>query len=316
LFVLGLGSLISFLLLNVSRHKEVEGNEYQVSGTSDRFHVREIGERFRFGENWKKFLSHIDDERVTASENALKALLGMDNLAGLTFLDIGSGSGLSSLSARRLGAQVVSFDFDPSSVAATQLLKERCIPDDRDWNVRQGSVLDVEFMNSLGKFDIVYSWGVLHHTGDMWKAIASAAKSVGRGGRLAIALYNDDGISSSLWRYEKRLYVHSPKLMQMVLIAVFGTMSLGRSELARVVMARSGALRSELGGREPRRGMSVWHDVVDWVGGYPFEYARPGDVFTFLRPLGFELELLVTSPGAGANNEFVFRHLDRDSGQN
>jgi 2-polyprenyl-6-hydroxyphenyl methylase/3-demethylubiquinone-9 3-methyltransferase len=52
--------------------------------------------------------------------------------------------------------------------------------------------------------------------------------------------------------------------------------------------------------------MSVWYDLVDWVGGYPFEVAKPEEVFDFYRKRGFELSRLKTSGGGLGCNEFVF----------
>src|SRR5262244_3453642 len=128
------------------------------------WHAEEVarGERFEFGKNWSRFLEGVRDEQIVTAESSLKRMLEIDSLAGLSFLDIGSGSGLSSLAARRLGARVHSFDFDPQSVACTAELRRRYFPDDPDWQVQEGSALDPSFVSALGKFDIVYSWGVLH----------------------------------------------------------------------------------------------------------------------------------------------------------
>src|SRR5499433_2543356 len=138
-----------------------------------RWRAEEIarGERFEFGKNWIRFLEGVRDEQIFTAESSLKRMLEIDSLAGLSFLDIGSGSGLFSLAARRLGARVFSFDYDPASVACTAELRRRYFPGDRDWKVEQGSALDRDYMTSLGEFDVVYSWGVLHHTGSMWKAL-------------------------------------------------------------------------------------------------------------------------------------------------
>src|SRR5580700_4982062 len=136
-------------------------------------HAAEIesGDRFAFGENWAAFLAQLDDQRIATAEASLREMLGVENLHGRTFLDIGSGSGLFSLAARRLGAKVRSFDYDPASVACTTELKTRYYPQDENWTVGTGSVLDADYLNSFPKFDIVYSWGVLHHTGQMWLAL-------------------------------------------------------------------------------------------------------------------------------------------------
>src|SRR5436309_11907222 len=121
-------------------------------------------ERFGFGKNWSRFLGVLNHERIEEAERSLREMLEVDDLHGKKFLDIGSGSGLFSLAARRLGARVHSLDYDPKSVECTRELRRRFFANDTDWNVEEGSALDRDHIASLGKFSIVYSWGVLHHT--------------------------------------------------------------------------------------------------------------------------------------------------------
>ncbi len=165
-------------------------------------HAREVaqGERFEFGDNWTRFLAVLDEPRIAAAERALQAMLEMERLDGLSFLDVGSGSGLSSLAARRLGTRVTSFDYDPQSVACTGELARRYFPGDPSWTIQRRSVLDRDALAALGTFDIVYSWGVLHHTGQMWDALQNVIAPVKPGGRLFIAIYNDTGTQSRRWR--------------------------------------------------------------------------------------------------------------------
>ena len=107
---------------------------------------------------------------------------GSSDLLGKTFLDIGSGSGLFSLAARKMGAKVYSFDYDPISVACTVELRSKYFPDESEWIVKEGSVLDRCFLKGLDFFDVVYAYGSLHHTGDMWTALANAASLAKSGG--------------------------------------------------------------------------------------------------------------------------------------
>src|SRR5215213_2927892 len=171
--------------------------------------VAETGSRFQFGENWRRFLSVLNDERIAEAEKSLRELLAVEHLHGLSFLDIGSGSGLFSLAARRLGARVHSFDYDSQSVACAEELKRRYFEADADWTIEQGSVLDADYVRCLGQFDVVYSWGVLHHTGAMWQALENAGLPVAKGGRLFIAIYNDQKMRSRLWLRVKRFYCQS-----------------------------------------------------------------------------------------------------------
>jgi 2-polyprenyl-6-hydroxyphenyl methylase/3-demethylubiquinone-9 3-methyltransferase len=125
-----------------------------------RQHEREVtaGKRFSFGQNWASFLKRLNQARIAEAEKNLVEFLGEKALAGRAFLDVGSGSGLSSLAARRLGATVTSFDYDSQSVACTEELRRRYMPDDPFWTIEQGSVLDTQYLARLGQFDIIYSW--------------------------------------------------------------------------------------------------------------------------------------------------------------
>src|SRR5438045_550600 len=172
------------------------------------------GQRFEFGRNWSRFLLYLDDERITVAEQSLKETFAVADLECTSFLDIGSGSGLFSLAARRLGARVHSFDYDPDSVACTRELKHRYFHNDQAWTIEEGSALDEGYVNSLGAFDVVYSWGVLHHTGDMWRALETAALPVAPGGKLFVALYNDQGSRSVRWRKIKKAYNNLPGLLK------------------------------------------------------------------------------------------------------
>ncbi len=260
-------------------------------------------DRFGFGKNWLSFVNIIDDVRITAARDSLLEALHLPTLSGLTFLDIGCGSGLFSLAACQLGAHVRSFDYDQDSVQATVEIR-RQFAAESDWLIEQGSILDPEFVSSLGRFDIVYAWGVLHHTGDLWHAIDTTTRAVAPNGLLYMSVYNDQGIPSRMWRHVKRRYNSSGELTRAMLVAG-SAIYLGRHQplksLHRAVRRRGGAVA-------PRpRGMSRRHDMVDWVGGYPFEVAKPGEVFTFVHRLGFELRHLKTAGGGLGCNEFVFR---------
>lgn len=261
------------------------------------------GERFAFGENWANFLRVLDEDRIANARHSLAEMLGTDDLTGRTFLDIGSGSGLSSLVARRMGAQVMSFDYDPSSVGCTQELRRRYYPDDPAWTVAQGSALDPAYLASLGRYDIVYSWGVLHHTGAMWRGLELAADSVKPGGRLFVAIYNDQGAWSRRWARIKRWYCSGP-LGKALVSGVIIPWWIVRQLAADLVWRRDPTRYY----REYRlqRGMSVWHDWHDWLGGHPFEVAKPEQLLDFYRARGFELVRLKTTGGSVGCNEAVF----------
>lgn len=262
---------------------------------------------FGFGENWSRFLTLVDAERIEKAEKTLTDMLELTDLKGKSFLDAGSGSGLFSLAARRLGAHVHSFDYDPQSVACTRELKLRYFPSDPDWTVEEGSVLDEDYLSALDRFDVVYSWGVLHHTGNMLLALDLIDRRVAPGGLLYIAIYNDQGGASRRWTIVKRLYNRLPPMLRFLVLIPALIRTWGITVLRDSL--RCHPLRSwrNYGGT---RGMSPWHDLVDWVGGYPFEVARPETIFDYYRFRGFELLRLTTCCGGIGCNEFVFRRRD------
>src|SRR5680860_116194 len=258
-------------------------------------------ERFGFGKNWARYLELVDDERIAVAEQSLKDMLEVSTLEGRRFLDIGSGSGLFSLAARNLGAEVHSFDYDPASVGCTQALKAQYWPDDEGWQVEQGDALKEDYLQGLGTCDVVYSWGVLHHTGDMWRALGNVAPLVAGGGQLFLALYNDQRWLSRYWKRVKRAYKRG-WLARMTVIAVHAPYFLMRQMLKAAVTASW----------RRRRGMDPWHDILDWLGGYPFEVARPEAVLAFYRERGLTLERMTTVDGRHGCNEFVFRYRENE----
>ena len=274
--------------------------------------TRAAPDMFRFGRNWNRFVQgYVNRERVEQAKDSLRSFLTRDHpLEGRRFLDIGSGSGLFSLAAFELGAlEIVSLDVDEDSVATTKALRRRAGAPGH-WSVHHGSVLDARLMESVGQFDVVYSWGVLHHTGAMWTAIERAAEAVAPSGLLYLALYNRidhwtfarDGRfgTSRFWKGFKKRYTALPESLQSVVD--YGVMS--ALVTAYVVSLRNPV--KAIRGHQDVRGMSWRIDIRDWLGGYPYEYAAPDEVFRFVRRLGFSLENL-TTPGHFKNNEYLFR---------
>jgi 2-polyprenyl-3-methyl-5-hydroxy-6-metoxy-1,4-benzoquinol methylase len=259
--------------------------------------------RFGFGRNWLSFINVVDEARIRAAGESLLGTLQLSTLSGRTFVDIGCGSGLFSLAACQLGAAVRSFDYDQDSVLATTELRRRFAASS-DWRIERGSILDPEFVAGLGRFDVVYSWGVLHHTGDLWRAMDTTARLVTPDGLLYISVYNDQGLASRAWRHVKHRYNTSGPVMRAALVA--GSAAYLRRHQPLNAVHRS--VRRRGGVTAPRpRGMSGRHDLIDWVGGYPFEVAKPGEVFTFVHQRGYELRYLKTVGGGLGCNEYVFQ---------
>lgn len=234
---------------------------------------------FEFGRNWEQFSHLLNDERFGHATSELKRLLGVESLEGRTFLDIGCGSGLHSVAALRLGAaEVRAIDIDDVAVRTAIAVLSRYWNKD-NYIVKLGSVFDLE-PGGEGSFDVVYSWGVLHHTGDMWAAIGRAAGCVAPGGRLAIAIYRRTPLCG-FWAWEKRIYTQSGPLLRAVLEGGFMALKVGH------ILVRMKNPMRKIRSYKQKRGMDWRTDVVDWLGGYPYQSATPDEVTRFVEGLGF-----------------------------
>jgi 2-polyprenyl-6-hydroxyphenyl methylase/3-demethylubiquinone-9 3-methyltransferase len=257
-------------------------------------------DKFAFGENWQKFIKQLTDERYFNAKRSLQDLVG--DLAGKTFIDIGCGSGLFSIAASALGAKkVVALDVDPQCIeTAKNLLQHvrRWDPQIRE-NVIKFSVESVLDENrKYEPFDVVYSWGVLHHTGAMYKAFEAVTGLVAKKGLLAIAIYNKH-FTSPFWKMVKYTYVKSPGFVRKIMVWLVLIVKFP----AVLIITRKNPCSKE-------RGMSYFTDIVDWTGGYPYEYASPAEVTQFFEQRGFKLKKLVKTKGFTGCNEFVFERAE------
>ncbi len=263
--------------------------------------------RFSFGRNWQDYLNSLTPSRIKAAEASLVDWLG-SGLKGKTFVDIGCGSGLFSLAAYRLGAKsVVSVDVDQFSLDCARELRQReGAP--AHWEVSAGSALDPKFLKTLGKFDIVYSWGVLHHTGDMDQALTNVSKLVGKDGQLFIALYNDNHRvlegTSAFWLRAKQFYNSGSNWRKRAIEAVYTVYYI-------IGLVFNGINPvNYIKNYDSLRGMSFFIDIRDWLGGLPYEYATTQSIIDFFAARGFDSQKVVKARSIGCN-EFLFRrHRD------
>lgn len=259
--------------------------------------------RFKFGKNWLEFAENLNNEQLQEAKRSLQILLNKNTLDGKTFLDIGCGSGLSSLAAKELGAKVFSFDYDKNSVFCTKKLKAKFRPNDKNWHIQGGSILDNKFLESIGKFDIVYSWGVIHHTGNMIQGLENVLIPLEKkDGSLAIAIYNDQGFKSNFWKIIKKSYNSSFLLslfIKIIFIPIYTILYIFYGTIF-----HKNPFWSFINYKKSR-GMAIYYDWVDWLGGYPYEVAKPEVIFSFFFKKGYILKNLITTNSLGCN-QYLF----------
>ncbi len=260
-------------------------------------------DKFAFGKNWEDFVNNnLSDNTLSLSVKSMANFLDSSVINKKSFLDVGCGSGIHSLSALKLGAShVVSTDVDMDSVKSTENVKNWSKTYDSVWSIKQGSILDKSFVDNLGQHDVVYCWGVAHHTGDMWKALENLTGLVKVGGVIFLAIYNnvEGKRGSKMWHKIKKTYNKSPlffkKIMEWFYISWSFIMLLVRFNNPFYVISNY----------KKKRGMSWKTDLVDWLGGYPYEYASVSEIFDFYHKKGFYLEKIKTTNYIGCN-QFLF----------
>ena len=262
--------------------------------------------QFDFGQNWADYSSNaITPERITQAIKEFELLLSYAdlNINEKTFLDIGFGQGFCLLQATALGALTVGCDINPKCAEVIERNRIH-FPETagKKIPVTIGSILDPKIVEKLKDispeekgYDIVHSWGVLHHTGNMKLAIENAAKLVKPSGYLVIAIYNRHW-SSAAWRAIKWLYCKSPSFVQRLFI-------IGLYPV--IYTAKWWVTRSDP--QRQLRGMDFFYNVIDWVGGYPYEYASSAEVIKYIESMGFRVCRFVPAQVPTGCNEFIFR---------
>lgn len=262
--------------------------------------------RFKFGRNWSNYSTLVDESRIRKAEVHLQNRFNLEFFSG-TLLDIGCGSGIFTAAATRLGAHVRAFDFDFESVkTAREVVKLFGVTDKID-AISQGDILSDKWEEVIQKVEYVYCWGVLHHTGSMWKSLAKIADYAKPGCIFVTAIYNDLGEESIKWTKLKKLYVDWIFLRPILII--YSWYSFWAKQQFRTLLTGKDPFKSWREYSIDSRGMSAWHDLVDWAGGFPFEVSTPPKLIEFMESRGWRCEEVWSNDGIG-NNEFRFIKLD------
>jgi 2-polyprenyl-6-hydroxyphenyl methylase/3-demethylubiquinone-9 3-methyltransferase len=269
--------------------------------------TEQVTKRFAFGANWASYAARIGEQEISKAIVGLSRLAPDSMLRGRSFLDIGCGSGLHSVAAARLGVEsILAIDVDPDSVATARSILQRHHPV-VPFDVMQLDALELDAAK-VGRFGVVYAWGVLHHTGDMWRALERAAAVVEPGGFLIFALYRRTRLDA-IWTIEKRWYAQSSPRAQALARRVYVS-------ARRLAWAMRGvSYQTYIENYSMSRGMDFDHDVHDWLGGYPYQTALPLEVDRRMRDLSFAPEQLFPAiPRLGgllgsACDEYVYRQV-------
>jgi len=258
-------------------------------------------EAFDFGSNWKYYsAAALTTSRVEGAREAFCGLTFGIELKSRSFLDVGFGQGLTALCAADAGAAVCCLDVNPRCAEALELTSQFFPPEAKEkLNLIVGSILSSSDVRQLREksgsgYDVVHSWGALHHTGDMQQAFANCAGLVKPGGQLIVAIYNRHW-SSPLWEHIKHFYCRLPHIGQKTMIGLFVPVIY----LAKLLVTRRNPLEKD-------RGMDFLIDIVDWVGGYPYEYASIDDVRGLGMANGLDLLRIIPAEVPTGCNEFIF----------
>ena len=255
--------------------------------------------RFKFGKNWKSYSRNINNETINVAQDSIKEFLKLDNLKGLKVLDAGCGSGIFSLASYNLGAKIIhSIDLDPICIETTKRLKEKFVNKIKDnWSINIKSILELN-QKECYDYDIVYSWGVIHHTGNLDLAFDNLYKSVRIGGLLALSIYNDQGWLSKFWLIVKRIY-NTNKLSMLLILLLFMPYFIFKSTITFLLL-----------GKKQRRGMNIINNIIDWLGGYPFEVRSPYALIKYANKYNLKLIKINTVGNKHGCNEYLFRKYD------
>ena len=264
--------------------------------------------QFAFGRNWKQFVerSRLSMRGLMSSVREVRQLFGIPSLEGLKILDLGCGSGLSSLAFRLLGANVVSADVQEESLEAARRMQSIFSPalnpegqeDTSQWSFAKLSALDAWSLAAFQPVDVVYTWGVLHHTGDVWQAIHNAQLPLAEDGLLIVAVYAEEFYDQKDNIINMKKFYRNANVNQQEHLDI----AIGITWLKPLLHAGKNPFEI-LRNFSETRGMDFWTDVRDWLGGWPTEFVSTSAMLSFAKRTGLRC---INVRRNGGNTEFSF----------
>ncbi len=265
--------------------------------------------KFNFGNNWQNFLDNkLDEERINIAEKSLIEFSIKKAKKNQTFFDAGSGSGLFSLAAKKLGFKVFSIDIDKESVNCTKFLKKKFYNNDKNWKIFHGSVLNKKILDKIPNFDVVYSWGVLHHTGQMWVALDNCIRKVKPNGKLFIAIYNDQGLRSRIWWIIKYIFNFLPSFLSKIYFLIVITILYFFIIIKKILLLDLKSFFDYILHVKKNRGMSFYFNMLDWIGGFPYEYSSFENLKQYCENKGFKVIKYKKNNSLGCH-QIVFKKI-------
>jgi SAM-dependent methyltransferase len=256
---------------------------------------------FNFGSNWKNYSKYaLSGKKIETAKLHFDKLFENIDLNEKSFLDIGFGQGLSLLIATEKNANTVGCDINPLCSEVLLFNMKMFNNNLNEIPVVIGSINDETTVENILKlndgnlFDIVHSWGVLHHTGNMWKAIEKSKNLVTKNGIFVIAIYNKH-FTAKFWHLIKKVYNSSGWFIKNLMLAGYLPLI-----FIRYLLYFQNPMKLP-------RGMNIYYDAIDWLGGYPYQYASIDEILDYMNQNGFTQVRIVKTSGFTGCNEFVFK---------
>ena len=215
-----------------------------------------------------------------------------DGLEGKTVLDGGCGSGMVSVAFATLGADVTGVD-----------VTRQCVENGRKNAQRFGVECrfiqaDLVTLSLDDQFDIIYTWGVLHHTPDAEASFHSLATHLKEDGDIIIAVYLRTPLSG-FWNSIRVFYQRSPSMLKTVTRKTTAALLAGVDMAKRLVGGRQ---------RYMMRGTSNEEIVNDWFGVPHRTFHSYDEVYKWFEDAGLAYELVDPHTGRfKSTSNFVVR---------